>query len=103
MFGRPTSKFAADTLLRSVRTSTVQSWLNSIAAQDKTKSGTPFRRETLKRIKPALSGMFKYAKQQDYFEGVNPVVDSQVPRAPASQLTHAYSLAEINRISSDSG
>jgi integrase len=88
----------ADVLMRSVRTSRVQSWLESIAAQDKTKAGTPLRRETLKRIKSALSGIFKYAKQQGYFDGVNPVTDSQVPRAPAGQITYAYSLAEINRM-----
>jgi hypothetical protein len=52
----------ADTLLRSVRTSMVQSWLENIAAQDKTKAGTPLRRETLKRIKSALSGIFKDGK-----------------------------------------
>src|SRR5205809_233184 len=51
----------ANVLMRNVRTSTVQSWLESIAAQDKTKSGNPLRRETLKRIKSALSGMLKHA------------------------------------------
>jgi len=88
----------ADTVLRSVRTSMVQSWLENIAAQDKTKAGTPLRRETLKRIKSALSGIFKDAKQQGYFDGLNPVTDSQVPRAPAGQITYAYSLAEINQM-----
>ena|SRR2546426_2707236 len=85
----------ASVLMRNVRTSSVQGWLESIAAQDKTKTGNPLRRETLKRIKSALSGMLKHAKQQGFFDGQNPVTDSQVPRAPAGQVTYAFVLAEI--------
>jgi integrase len=88
----------ADVLLRGVRTSMVQSWLSSIAAQDKTKAKEPLRRETLKRIKSALSGIFKYAKQQGYFDGQNPVTDTQVPKAPAGQMTYAYSISEISQM-----
>ena len=86
----------ADVLLRSVRTVDVQRWLESIASQDKTAAGTLLRRETLKRLKSALSAIFKHAKQQGFYDNQNPVVDTQVPKAPGGQVTYAYSLEEIN-------
>lgn len=85
-------------LLRDVRTCHVQTWLKAIAAQDKTKTGASLRRETLKRIKSCLSGMFSHAKQQGFFDGVNSVVDTAVPSAPSGADTYAYSLGEINKM-----
>lgn len=88
---------AAGVLLRDVKTSTVQRWLTQIAAQDRTRNGTPLTRETLKHIKSAISGIFRLAKQQDYTDK-NPVQGTDVPKGAKSQETHAYSLAEVNRM-----
>jgi len=80
-----------------VKTSTVQSWLDQIADQAKNKAGNPLCHETLKRIKSAISGIFKLAKQQGYVHQ-NPVHDTEVPKGTKSAETHAYSLAEVNRM-----
>lgn len=56
-------------------------------------------RNTLKHIKSVLSGIFTLAKQQDYFQGENPVRDAAVsPNATEAQETYAYSLEEIQTI-----
>jgi len=56
-------------------------------------------RNTLKHIKSVLSGIFTLAKQQDYFQGENPVRDAAVnPNATEAQETYAYSLDEIQTI-----
>lgn len=78
--------------LKDTRTYHVQGWLNQIG------SGK-LSRNTLKHVKSVISGIFTLAKQQDYFQGVNPARDSAVnPRAAEPQETHAYSLEEIQTI-----
>jgi len=78
--------------MKNVRTFHVQNWLNEIG-----KKG--LSRNSLKRIKSFISGVFKLAKQQDYFNGENPAKDTAVdPSAPAPEETYAYSLDEINTI-----
>jgi len=75
-------------LLRDVRTSTVQNWLNQIGQQDLSKN-------SLKRIQSLISGIFSKAKQLDYYEKVNPVQNTEVnPKAADPQETCAYSLDE---------
>ena len=70
----------------------VQSWLNEIG-----KGG--LSRNTLKHIKSLLSGMFKHAKQQNYYDGINPVQDTKVnPASTEPQETVAYSLNEVQKI-----
>ena len=65
-------------------------WLNQIGKED-------LSRNSLKRIKSTLSGMFTLAKQLGYFDGVNPVQGTSVnPRARDAEETYAYTLQEIN-------
>ena len=45
-----------------------------------------------------MSGIFKFAKQQGFFDGVNPVQDTTIPKGRESAETHAYSLEEITQI-----
>lgn len=78
--------------LKDTRTYHIQGWLNQIGA-----SG--LSRNTLKHIKSVISGMFTLAKQQDYFQGENPVRDSAInPEAAEPKETYAYSLDEIRSI-----
>ncbi len=82
----------ADVWMKNVRTFHVQGWLNSIAEKE-------LSRNSLKRIKSTLSAIFKVAKQQGYFDGVNPVMDTAVSASAAEpEETYAYSLEEINAI-----
>ena len=77
-------------ILRQTRTFTVQKWLNQIGKED-------LSRNSLKRIKSTISGMFTLAKQLGYFDGVNPVQGTSVnPHASEAAEMHAYSLEEIN-------
>jgi len=48
---------------------------------------------SIKHVKVALSGVFKFAKQQGYFD----VRDTVIPAARESTETYAYSLEEINQ------
>lgn len=78
--------------MKNVRTLHVQGWLNSIG-----KKG--LSRNTLKHIKSVISSIFKLAKQQGYFDGVNPVQDTAVnPSAAEPGETYACSLEEVNAI-----
>jgi len=71
--------------VRAIRTFTVQGWLNQIGQED-------LSRNSLKRTKSTLSGMFTLAKQLGYLDGVNPVQGTSVnPRARDAEETYAYS------------
>lgn len=63
---------AAKLWLREISTSTVQSWLDDIAANARTKDDLPLTHATLARIKSFLSGLFKKALQTGQLSGVNP-------------------------------
>jgi integrase len=77
--------------LKNIRTFQVQGWLNSIDAK--------LSRSTHKHVKNLLSAVFKLAKQQGYFDGVNPVTDTAInPGAAEAVETYAYSLEEINSV-----
>jgi integrase len=52
-------------------------------------------RNTLKRIKNLMSGIFKHAKRFGCINGVNPMQDVSVPISRAGGETYAYSLEEI--------
>lgn len=68
----------------------MQNWLNQIGKED-------LSRNSLKRIKSTISGIFTLAKQLGYFDGVNPVQGTSVnPHAREAEETYAYSLEEIN-------
>jgi integrase len=79
--------------VKDVRTFHIQQWLNTIAAP-----GT-LSRNSLKHIKTFISAVFKFAKQQGYYSGENPVRDTATsPKAKAPRQTHAYDLAEIKQM-----
>ncbi len=78
--------------LKNTRTYHVQGWLDEIG-----KCG--LSRNTLKHIKSVVSGMFTLAKQQNYFDGINPAQDTATnPNAAEPEETYAYSLEEIQTI-----
>ena len=78
--------------MREVRTCDVQHLLDDIAIEH------DLSRTSLRHIKAQLSGIFNHAKQQGYFDGINPVQGSAVPKARPGQETYAYSLEEVTRI-----
>src|ERR1019366_5246952 len=56
-------------------------------------------RNSLHHIKSVISGIFTLAKQQDYFQGENPVRGTAVyPGAVEPEETYAYSLEEEQSI-----
>jgi integrase len=75
--------------LRDIRTCHIQHLLERIAQEH------DLSRTTLRHLKALLSGILNYAKQQDYFDGVNPVVGSAIPKARVSGDTCAYSLEQV--------
>lgn len=85
-------------MVRKVRTFDIQQWIESIANEARTRKGDLLRRNTLKRIKGFVSGIFSHAKRQGFFDGANPVEDTAIPPAPEREETYAYSLEEINRM-----
>lgn len=81
-----------DRWMKDVRTFDVQQWLSSIAEKG-------LSRNSLKHLKSLLSAIFKHAKQQGYFDGQNPVVDTAVnPHAAEPEEGYAYSFEEITGI-----
>ena len=76
--------------LREVKTHHVQSWLDEIGREHE------ISKTTLKHVKNFLSGVFRHAAQQGYFDGANPVKLAEVPAfAPNGAETKPYSLEEI--------
>ena len=83
---------AARVWLRDINTSTVQSWLDDIAATARTKDRLTLTHATLARIKSFLSGVFKKALQTGQLSGVNPAQHTSVPKGRASKETAVYEL-----------
>jgi integrase len=76
--------------LRDFRTVHGERMLAQIAAQAK------LGRSSLRHCKAFLSGAFKQAKRLGILDGVNPMMDVSIPRAPkTAEDTYAYSLSEI--------
>jgi integrase len=76
--------------LRGFRTVHGEQMLSQIAAQ------TQLGRSSLRHCKAFLSGAFKQAKRLGVLDGLNPMMDVSIPRAPeAEEDTYAYSLSEI--------
>lgn len=84
--------------LRDIETSSVQTWLNDIAAKATTRNKLPLTHNTLARIKSFLSGAFKYALQTGNLSGVNPAQHTSVPKGRASEETPVYELPEAQAI-----
>jgi integrase len=78
--------------MREVRTCDVQQVLHEVADQHR------IGRTTLRHIKAMLSGIFNHAKQQGYFDGVNPVHGVEIPQARPAGETYAYSLEQVVQI-----
>lgn len=76
----------------------VQSWLEAIAREDRTKTGAQLRHESMKHLKSFVSGVFAHAKRQGFYDDVNPVENTAIPPSPEGQDTYAYSLEEITRM-----
>ena len=76
--------------MREVKTCHVQSWLEEIGRDH------GISKTTLKHVKNFLSGVFRHAAQQGYFDGANPVKLAEIPAfAPNGAETKPYSLEEI--------
>ena len=76
--------------MREVKTHQVQSWLDEIGREH------PISKTTLKHVKNFLSGIFRHAAQQGYFDGASPVKLAEIPAfAPNGAETKPYSLEEI--------
>src|SRR6266478_4174225 len=87
-----------DAWLRSVKTHHVQSWLETIARVRRARQKREYTlsKTTLAHIKNFLSGVFRHAAQQGYFDGVNPVTLAEIPAfAPKGKEGRAYSLEDI--------
>lgn len=82
----------SDWWIRDVRTCDIQRVLNTIAQQN------DLTRTTLRRIKALLSSIFKFAKQQGHFDGLNPCVDVAIPKGRENAETYAYTLEEAAEI-----
>ena len=83
------------TWLREVKTCDVQAWLEAIARED------GLSKTTLRHIKHLLSGVFRYAAQQDYWEAgrANPVQLAAIPAsAPKGAEGQAYTFEEVQRM-----
>jgi integrase len=76
--------------MREVRTNHIQRWLEEIALLRK------ISKTTLAHAKNFLSGVFRYASQQGYFDSANPVKLAEIPGFAAKGAeTRPYSLEEI--------
>lgn len=76
--------------LRGFRTVHGEQMLAKVAEQSQ------LDRSSLHHCKAFLSGAFKQAKRLGILDGINPIMDVSIPRAPeAEQDTYAYSLSEI--------
>jgi integrase len=75
--------------LQNLRTFHLQRLLDKVAKED------GLSKTTMKHVKHFLSGVFRYAAQQDYFDRPNPVTPCSIPDAPRAGETYAYSLDEI--------
>ena len=76
----------------------VQGWLDDVAREQRKRADKVYNlsRTTLKHIKNFLSGVFRHAAQQGYFDEANPVTLTEVPAfAPRGCEGYAYSLEEI--------
>jgi len=87
-----------DAWLKNVKTLHVQAWLEEIARMPRKQNKREYTlsKTTLAHIKNFLSGAFRHAAQQGYFDGVNPVTLSEIPAfAPKGKEGKAYSMEDI--------
>jgi integrase len=75
--------------IRDARTFQIQRVLEHVA-RDRGLS-----KSSLQHLKAFLSGVFRFASQQGFYDGANPVTAVSIPNAPGPIETHAYDLEEI--------
>src|ERR1700746_1998054 len=98
MMWKQLKPFCENLWIREVRTKQVQDVLDNLAALEggREEDGkTRFNINSLKHLKSFLSGVFRLALQQGYFEGPNPVRETSLPQARCSEDIYAYSLQGI--------
>ena len=78
--------------MKKIRTVDITNVLHDAAAQRR------LSKNSLKHLKSFLSGIFTYAKQQGFLDGINPVQDAALPDGAEPEEQHAYSLEEIETI-----
>jgi integrase len=81
--------------LREIKTCDVQSWLEAVAREE------GLSKTTLRHIKHYLSGLFRYAAQQDYWDSgrANPVHLAAIPAcAPKGCEGRAYTFEEVQQM-----
>ena len=78
--------------LREFRTVHAETMLAQIAAQ------AGLGRSSLRHVKAFLTGSFKQAKRLGILDGLNPIQDVSIPRAPEPDETYAYNLHEVKAI-----
>jgi len=78
--------------LREFRTCDGEQLLAEIARQN------DLSRNTLKRIKSLLSGIFKQARRLGVLNAANPMRDVSIPKGRESGDTYAYSLEEVRQM-----
>lgn len=82
----------ANLTLKDVKAHHVQQWLDAAAAKG-------LSRNSLLRLKSCISGIFNYALQKAYFEGINPAIGTRISRhAMAPRDGHNYTLDDARRI-----
>ena len=88
---KPASSMDSNSL-KNIKCFHVQGWLKLIGQGE-------LSRNSLKRIQSSLSGIFTYAKQLGFYDGVNPVQDTRInPKAAEPAETYSYTLEEIGAI-----
>jgi integrase len=84
--------------MRDVETHDIQTWLEKVAREPRQRDNRQYTlsKNTMAHIKHLLGGVFKYAAQQGYFKGANPVALSEIPAfAPREKEGGVYTLDEI--------
>jgi integrase len=81
--------FCANLWTRDVRARHAQAILDSLADTDR------FNINSLRHMKSFLSGIFRLALQQGYFDGPNPVRETSIPKTRPAEETYAYNLEEV--------
>lgn len=81
--------FCGNLWTRDVRTRHVQAILDTMAQTGR------FNINSMKHIKSFLSGIFRLADQQGYYEGANPVRETSLPQTRPAEETYAYTLEEV--------
>jgi integrase len=87
--------------MRDIRTFHLQAWLEEIAREPRKppRLESTLSKTTLAHIKNFLSGVFRHAAQQGYFDEANPAKLAEIPAfAPRAKEGRAYSLEDVGQM-----